>query len=343
MKKLSIFGKILFWCNSIVAVLLLVSFIVPYLPPKQFSSLSLLSLGVSPLIVLTFLFGVYWVVKLKKQFIVSTVMLVAAYFFLNPFYKFPSNEQLSSSENTISVLSYNVRLFNAYQNDIDRATISEVLDSTLKTANSDVIFIQEYYRKTTQKFPGYPYSYIHFKNKKIGLGYAVFSKHPLVNTGAFDFEKSNNNSLYADLVKGTDTLRLYNVHLKSLGITASINSLQEQDKEQLFNRTGARFERQQDQVEILLSHIRASKHPVILGGDFNNTAFSYVYRKLLSGMKDAFVEKGRGLGTTFMFDFYPMRIDYIFGSKELEVIEFTSLEQTFSDHFPIAAVFGLPK
>ena len=343
MKKLSLFGKILFWCNSIVAVLLLVSFILPYLPPKQFPSLSLLSLCVSPLIVLTFLFGVYWLVKFKKQFIVSAVMLVVAYFFFNPFYKFPSNELLSSSENTISVLSYNVRLFNAYQKDIDTTRISEVFDSTLKTAKPDVIFIQEYYRKTTQKISGFPYQYIHFKDKKTDFGYAIFSKYPLINTGSFDFEKSYNNCLYADLVKGADTLRLYNVHLKSLGIIASVNSLQEQDKEQLFNRIGASFERQQDQVEILLSHIRASKHPVILGGDFNNTAFSYVYRKLLSGMKDAFIEKGSGLGTTFMFDFYPMRIDYIFGSKELEVLEFTSLEQTFSDHFPIAAVFGLPK
>ena len=167
MKKLSFFGKILFWCNSIVAVLLLVSFILPYLPPKQFSSLSLLSLGVSPLIVLTFLFGVYWLVKLKKQFILSAVMLVAAYLFFNPFYKFPSNEQRASSENTISVLSYNVRLFNAYQKDIDRAKISEVISSTLKIAKPDVIFIQEYYRKATQKFPGYPYRYIHFKNKKL--------------------------------------------------------------------------------------------------------------------------------------------------------------------------------
>ena len=143
MKKLSFFGKILFWCNSIVAVLLLVSFILPYLPPKQFSSLSLLSLGVSPLIVLTFLFGVYWLVKFKKQFIVSAVMLVVAYFFFNPFYKFPSNEQLSSSENTISVLSYNVRLFNAYQKDIDTTRISEVFDSTLKTAKPDVIVYEK--------------------------------------------------------------------------------------------------------------------------------------------------------------------------------------------------------
>ena len=299
MKKLSFFGKILFWCNSIVAVFLLVSFITPYLAPKQFSSLSLLSLVVSPLIVLNLLFALYWLVGLKKQFLLSTLILVAAYFFFNPFYKFSSSTDLNTSHNTISVLSYNVRLFNAYQKTIDATEISKVLDKTLQKTNPDVIFIQEYYRKTKQKFPDYPYQYIHFKNEKIGLGYAVFSKYPLINTGSFDFKKSYNNSLYADLIKGKDTIRLYNVHLKSLGLAPSVNYLQLQDKEKLVKRTEARFGRQQEQVMVLLSHMKDSKYPIILAGDFNNTAFSYVYRKLQQNMKDAFVEKGSGLGTTF--------------------------------------------
>jgi len=343
LKKLSFFGKILFWCNSIVAVFLLLSFITPYLAPKQFSSLSLLSLVVSPLIVLNLLFALYWLVGLKKQFLLSTLILVAAYFFFNPFYKFSSSTDLNTSNNTISVLSYNVRLFNAYQKTIDATEISKVLDKTLQKTNPDVIFIQEYYRKTKQKFPDYPYQYIHFKNEKIGLGYAVFSKYPLINTGSFDFKKSYNNSLYADLIKGKDTIRLYNVHLKSLGLAPSVNYLQLQDKEKLVKRTEARFGRQQEQVMVLLSHMKDSKYPIILAGDFNNTAFSYVYRKLQQNMKDAFVEKGSGLGTTFLFNLYPMRIDYIFGSQELEVLKFTSLEQTFSDHYPIAAVFAIPK
>ena len=343
MKKLSFFGKLLFWCNSIVAVLLLACFVIPYIPPKNFSSLSLLSLVVSPLIVLNILFAMYWLLGLKKQFLLSTLMLVAAYFFFNPFYKFSSTSDSDTSTNTISVLSYNVRLFNAYQKKINTTQISEILAITLKETNPDVIFIQEYYRKTKQKFPGYPHQYIHFKNEEVKLGYAIFSKHPLINTGSFDFKGSFNNSLYADLVKGADTLRLYNVHLKSVGIIASVNSLQEQDKEKLFKRIATAFEMQQEHTEVILKHMNTTKHPIVLAGDFNNTAFSYVYRKLQKGMKDAFVEKGSGLGTTFMFDSYPMRIDYILGSKPLEVLKFTSLEQTFSDHFPIAAVFAIPK
>ena len=116
---------------------------------------------------------------------------------------------------------------------------------------------------------------------------------------------------------------------------------QDQDKQKLLKRISNAFKTQQEHTEVILAHMNQTKHPIILAGDLNNTAFSYVYRKFQNNMNDAFIEKGSGLGTTFKFDHYPMRIDYIFGSKELEVLEFTSLKQTFSDHFPIAAIFAL--
>lgn len=268
-------------------------------------------------------------------------MLFAAYLFFNPFYKFSSNETTSEYRNTLSVLSFNVRLFNAYEPKVNKAHISEVLEKTISKSDPDVIFVQEYYRDAAHTFPEYPYRYIHFKNEKVKLGHAIFSKYPLLNKGAFDFPKTYNNTLFADLVKGTDTLRLYNLHLKSLSINPTVNSLQEEDKEKLFGRMTNAFEKQQTQVETILAHKETSKYPVLLAGDFNNTAFSYIYRKLQSGMKDAFIENGHGLGTTFRFDSYPMRIDYIFTSEILGVLEFQTLEETFSDHFPITAVIGI--
>jgi endonuclease/exonuclease/phosphatase (EEP) superfamily protein YafD len=127
----------------------------------------------------------------------------------------------------------------------------------------------------------------------------------------------------------------------SLGVLPSVNSLQEGDKKKLYSRMTLAFEKQQEQVETILAHINTSKYPVILAGDFNNTAFSYIYRKLQEGMKDAFVEKGNGLGTTFRFDSYPVRIDYILTSETLKVLDFETLDETFSDHFPITAVLGI--
>ena len=48
----------------------------------------------------------------------------------------------------------------------------------------------------------------------------------------------------------------------------------------------------------------------VIGGDFNNTAYSYIYRKVLGeDLKDTFEDAGNGFGRTYDFKFFPMRID----------------------------------
>ena len=61
---------------------------------------------------------------------------------------------------------------------------------------------------------------------------------------------------------------------------------------------------------------------------------------LKDGMKDSFRERGNGLGTTFIFDKFPLRIDYIFASKEIDVLSFETLKETSSDHFAIEGRYG---
>ena len=63
MKKLHLIDKIVFVFNVIVAAILLVSFILPFLPPKTFSILSVLSLSVPILILFNVLFFFILVVK----------------------------------------------------------------------------------------------------------------------------------------------------------------------------------------------------------------------------------------------------------------------------------------
>ena len=86
-----------------------------------------------------------------------------------------------------------------------------------------------------------------------------------------------------------------------------------------------------------MAHSEKAPYPTVLMGDLNNTPFSYVFKKLSGNMQDAFLERGTGLGTTFVFDFYPLRIDYIFASNQFNVLDFEIIETTFSDHKPIMA------
>ncbi|WP_410005655.1 endonuclease/exonuclease/phosphatase family protein [Aequorivita nionensis] len=332
-------NKFLYWGNMLTAFLLLISFILPYLPPKNFPTLSLLSLVVSLLIIVNIFFAIYWAIQFRRRFFVSFTVLLISYFYFNVFYEVSSEGDASQYKNTLNVLSYNVRLFNAYEKNPE-TDASKIISEILTEENPDVVFVQEYYKPNKIDFSAFPYKYVHFKSEKAKLGHAFFSKYPLVNTGAFDFEETYNNTLYADVVKGTDTIRIYNVHLQSLGIIPRVSFLQDSDNEKLRKRVSKAFEKQQGQVEAILEHKQKTKHPVIICGDFNNTPFSFSYRKLKDGMQDAFRERGNGLGTTFKFEKFPMRIDYIFASEGLEVISFESMEKTFSDHYPVRATVG---
>ena len=339
LKNLGFFGKVLFWINSIVGFLLLISFFLPYISPKKFPNLSLLSLAVSPLLWINAFFLVYWLLRRKRIFLLPAIVLVIAYFVFNPFYKISSEGEAEPSQKTLSVVSYNVRLFNLYEDQGNVDETSKVLSEILKAEKPDILCLQEYYEKNTADFSDYPYKYTYFGKKNNKLGHAIYSKYKLINTGAFDFEDTFNNTLFADVVVGKDTVRVYNLHLQSFGIKPSVEKLQEENKTRVRRRLSSAFTKQERQAEQIVAHKATSRYPTLLMGDFNNTPYSYVYQLLNNTMKDAFLERGNGLGTTFTFDFFPMRIDYIFTSSSFEVLNFERIDNTFSDHYPVKATF----
>lgn len=333
------FRSVVFLLNLFAALVLGVSFVLPYLPPSRFPVVSILSLAVPVLIIVNILFVIYWVFLFNRRFILSAVVLVISFIHFNGFFQVSSEGNPAEYKNTLSILSYNVRLFNAYEKkphgDV-KAIFSEIVSKT----NSDIIFIQEYSKKHKIDFSKYPHQHVHFKNNRANLGHAIFSKFPIINKGAFDFKGSGNNVLYADVVKDKDTIRVYNLHLQSFGIIPDIQFLQESDKEKLLRRVSSNFKKQESQVYSVLSHKSKSKYPVILCGDFNNTPFSYTYRKLNQDMQDAFKVRGNGLGTTFWFDGFPLRIDYILASSKFNILSFDTFSKTFSDHNAIHTTVG---
>lgn len=279
--------------------------------------------------------------------LLSAAVLVMAYFFFNPFIQFSSEVDSDASESTLKVMSYNVRLFNAYQED-SPVNVSETISEILRDTEPDILCIQEYYRGQNIDFSLYPYQYKHFRSsknksgvlKENDLGHAILSKYPIVNRGAFDFKATYNNTLYVDVVKLQDTIRIYNLHLESIGVAPKVSYLQETNTKKLLGRISSGFKKQQAQMEQILAHKENSPYPVLLSGDFNNTPFSYIYREMTNAMKDSYLERGSGLGTTYLFDAYPMRIDYILASQTFRILKFETVKTTFSDHYPIVATIG---
>ena len=182
----------------------------------------------------------------------------------------------------------------------------------------------------------YPYKHIKTFRTTNRFGQAIYSKYPIINSGAFNFKNTSNNIIYADIIIKKDTIRVYNFHLQSLQINPSKEHFGEQNSEKLIARLKKGFIKQASQTEKFLTHQKKWKGRTILCGDFNNTAYSWVYHQIAKDKKDAFIEAGKGFGKTFNYGF-PMRIDFILTDNDMAINKFDTFSKKYSDHYPIMA------
>lgn len=339
MKNLSTINKVIYVINLLVAFVLFLAFILPFLPPKTYSVLAVLNLGVPFLILCNVLFFLYWLFRVRKQLTVSLAVLVIGQLAFGSLYKFSSSKKIESPNN-FKVMNYNVRLFNLFdwmpEKDID----TKIIEFVKKEAPA-ILCIQDYHPRKNNDLAFFKYKYEHLSGKKIKHGQAIFTQFRIINSGSVEFPNTSNNAIFADVVKGKDTIRIYNVHLESLRINTQIDSLKKEKSEHLFNRVSSTFKMQQSQTELLLKHKAQCQYKTIICGDFNNTAFSYVYRKIKGDLNDTFFEAGNGFGRTYDFKFFPVRIDYIFADDAFSVNGFKAYNEHYSDHYPISATLSL--
>ena len=332
MRKLKGLEKLIFIINSLMAFALLLAYILPYIEPKKFAFLSVLSLAVPFLIIINILFVIYWLTKVKKQMLVSLFVIGIGYSYVFSLYKFSSSKNIDDGEN-LSIMNYNVRLFNVF-GWIDDPNLKQNISNFILEKNPDVICMQEYRPDDDVNLKEY-YKYEELSGHKVKNGQAIFTKYPIINSGSIQFPETSNNAIFADIVKNSDTIRIYNVHLQSSGIDPTVEQLSTKDSENLIKRVSSTFKIQQSQTELFLKHKAECDYPMIICGDFNNTAYSYVYKEIKGNLKDAFVEAGNGFGRTYDFKFFPVRIDFILVDEGFEINAFKTFDVKYSDHYPI--------
>jgi endonuclease/exonuclease/phosphatase family metal-dependent hydrolase len=331
-KKRNIIDILIKWINSLFAVLLLLAYAVPYFEPKNADWLSVLSIFTPMLILVNLAFVVYWLIRLKKELLISLLVLLVGFKSLGRFYNYNKAEVQASN---LSVMSYNVRAFNIYDW-IKQKDVPQKINAFINNENPDIICFQEYYEDKNMDFSAYNYHYKKGSSKTGLFGQAIFSKYKIINSGSLDFKETANNAIFVDVLKGKDTLRVYNIHLQSLKVYKLAKNVAE-NKERLLKRIAEANEKQQEQVQQILKHKEKVKHKTLFCGDFNNTAFSYSYSQLNQGMQDAFVTNGNGFGATFSNYYFPYRIDFILVDEHLKISDFQTFDVDFSDHKPIVA------
>ena len=158
-----------------------------------------------------------------------------------------------------------------------------------------------------------------------------------------------NGFLVTDVTTDLGKVRVINAHLESNQISGMAGKIGESENlrtemgraESMFRNYGGAAAKRADQAEAIRKAVRESPHPVILAGDFNDVPSSYTYRRILTPrLRDAWVEAGSGLGSTFTGPLPGLRIDYVMVDTAFTVQSVERVETGYSDHLGLKAVLG---
>ena len=344
MKK--ILNKIIFFINSLFLFLLLLSNISVYINPNIFWPISFLGLLFPLLFVINFFFLVYWVILLKKNMIANIIVLILSYSNISNYIGVANKENIK--KDTIKVLSYNVRIFNAY-GWIPQLK-KETIYNYLKKENADILCIQEFYVKDEIPKMNYKYHHIGKQSKKSKWHMAIYSKYKQIYkaTVTINGEKMNNTCIFSDIIIKNDTIRVYNIHLASNWFKESdYYFINNPNKETIYdniiavvNKMKETYKSRAKEALAIRKHINNSPYPVIVCGDFNDTPMSYAYKKIKGDLSDSFSKSGQGIGSSFV-KIPALRIDYILYDKKFKSTNYKKDNIILSDHFPISCEIQL--
>ncbi len=372
-KKKSLFTWIILLLNQIAVFSLLLVYVGVRVNPADFWPLAFAGLIYPALLILNVLFIVYWLVRLRIYFLISLVAILLGWSHVQSFVRFSNTSAILPAEGrNISVLSYNVRVFDLYNygpgwelNFTQRNNIFRFLQEK----DFDIICFQEFVHdkggafKTLDTLPDilrarYAHTGYSSSSRDINFfGVATFSAWPIIHKGTLNFPSQMGNiGIYSDIVIDSDTIRVYNVHFESIGLSPedygfveSITNAGQITQREYFKQGSLRilkrlkdaYIQRAEQVDIVSEHISQSPYPVIMAGDFNDTPASRTYRNMTRQLDDSF-RSGRGLGQTYIGAIPGFRIDYIMHSDEFKSYNFTTGKQVYSDHYPIWVWLNLP-
>ena len=327
--KLTFFEKIALLIN--IPLLIFQLMLMGSIP--SFFDFSILNLFVPALVLINVGFFLYWLLKMKWAFLLFMVTFLIGYGEWGLLYQFPRNAERMDA-NTLKVMTYNVRLFNRY-GWIKEVDVPKRIENFIDQEEPDIVCLQEYSRREAPEFSSYPYRYIQPIQSNGKSGVAILSKFPIVNSGYIDFDNSTNSGIFSDIEHRGKKARIYNLHLESLRIDFQDTLITKVNSEELKLKFNQVFKKQLKQIKQFQEIDNENNYPTIICTDLNNSQFSKIYRTLKENHLDTFVEAGTGLGTTFNFSFFPLRIDFIFTDPSFKVNTFNSYDIELSDHLPI--------
>lgn len=357
-------GGVLRLVNVVFVLLLLTSYVAPYVSPQTFWLLAFFGLMYPVFLIVNMAFLVFWTFRRRPFALYSFVAILLGWNLLWSHFRFTGKVDDLTNPRTIKVLTYNVKHLSGLD-DQKRVDQLEAIAELIGNTQADVVFMQEFFSKKKtfdQK--------IEFLKEKIGLKYYTYrtyfptrkkdggyyciltlSRFPIVSHSDVSLQRRR-VALITDIAVPGDTFRLVNVHFRSNHLNSKelslINPEQEgfpdqerlkKDSRNIYWKLRRAFIDRSRHADLVKRALDKSPHPVIVAGDFNDTPASYTVHTLLGGMNDAFEYAGEGYGNTFAGNLPPIRIDYLACDDYFEVGSYYVIKRKFSDHYPVVATF----
>lgn len=317
--------------------------------------LSIISLGLTPLLFVNLICIIYWGIKKNLLALLPVVAILLNISYITAIVQVRFST--TTSENTVKVATYNVHNFKQYG---DKQKTAKAISQFFNNENVDIVCFQEFIddKKYTAEMIAKDFSFLPYQTQiqynSAGLIVTIFSKFPIKQQNAIEFKGSNNNYMWADLDINGKTLRVVNAHLQTTNVNQSWkeisvitnNTISDEGKKAIdtvANRLTNNNIKRVAQSKSLTRIIEQTKSPIIVCGDFNDTPASYSYNFVKrAGLKDGFKAAGRGYMYTYRPLFKLLRIDYVFYSEDsIEPIDYYSPNVSTSDHKPVIFEFKL--
>lgn len=350
MKILNLF---IFPLTIIVGLALTAAGLTIYVHPRYSEWYPLMGLAFPFLYILNILLFIYWWIQLKLKLIIPLCFGIINMIHVSKYVQYTSKNIQGPKD--FVVATYNAQLFGVMDNG---NTFQEVHDR-LARDSFDILCLQEVYsqkelraRILALKKSGNYRMYSFFRqNPDRPYGMAIFSKHRIVSSGRVGMGNNTGNmAIYTDVLLGSDTIRVYNLHLQSIRFKRSdYDFIKQSDQlsgstmegsKNLLKRLMDAYPKRADQADSVAAHMALCRYPVIVSGDLNDVPLSYTYNKIVKGKLDAYREKGKGFEQTYKGPFPNFRIDYILFSKSFTCTSYRSYSDIAGDHKLVKASFS---
>lgn len=338
--RLNYFNRFIFTTNIVVLFIAYSIFLNYVFRPSEIPYFNFISIGYPFVFIVIILFLLYWMLVSWRHMFIIFILSLGTFYPIYLSYPLINFSESSKEEPNLSVMTFNSHGFRA-------DGTFELVENNL----ADIMLFQES-REYSQK---------KWSKEKLGDYYSeyfdlltIYSKYPIIKTSTIEAEDNTGNGLaaYADIDLGYDTVRIVSLYMEPMYIQKSLVKEMiladtkeeiEQSSKEIENRLVKGMIMHEKQLKHLMPIIRKSPHPVIIGTDLNSTPLSYEYSLITNNYKDSYIKAGKGNGTTFHGFKFPIRIDYLFHSKEFEVVSAKVIRKKFSDHFPVIVNYKLHK